>query len=85
MSNLDLDTKQKILELESQMKNVMSILFFVKDVPLSDVAKELGISRQGLNYHLSANYKDGVDFYLQSGKIYIRVGILHLIKAHYGK
>jgi len=82
---LDFETKQRLLELESQMKQVNSILFFIKDVPLADVARELNISRQGLNEYLRSNFKENENFYKQNSKIYISVGILHHIKAHYGK
>lgn len=80
-----LELKQQYLELKDTVENLSSIISFIKDIPLTTVAKNLDISRQTLLYHIENNYKPQVDFYKQNGKIYISVGILQSIKAHYDK
>lgn len=79
------ELKQQVLELNSKVENLTMLFDFIKDIPLTTVAKNLNISRQTLKYHVENNYKPKVDFYKQNGRIYISVGILQLIKGHYEK
>ena len=77
--------KQTVLSLETKVNFLSSIMEDIKAIPLSSFAKTIDQSRQTIKYHLDANYLEGKDFYKQDGKIYISVGILPNIKAHYGK
>jgi len=84
MTNI-IDLKKEILSLKKTVAEIRDTLFVIKDIPLSTVAKNLEIKKQTLTYHIKQHYKDGRDFYKQNGIIYISVGILQNIKAHYEK
>lgn len=73
--------KTKLLKLEDTVNK----LSFIKEIkiPLVAFAKELGITRQALTYHVKNNYKPQEDFYLENNKILLSVGILNSIKEYY--
>lgn len=77
------ELKLIVLDLKAEV-NLLKITMPLS-ILLVDFARTLDISRQTLKYHLDNNYKSTVDFYKQNGKIYISVGILQHIKAHYEK
>ena len=84
MNNI-VDLKKEILALKKTVAQINDTLSCIKDLPLSAVSKNLDIKKQTLTYHIKQHYKDGTDFYKQNGIIYISVGILQNIKAHYEK
>lgn len=73
--------KRKILDLEEVVNNLAMVQKL--KIPLSSLAKELGISRQTLSYHVKSNYKPQEDFYIENNKILLNVNILNSIKEHY--
>jgi DNA-binding XRE family transcriptional regulator len=77
--------KKTVLDLSVRVDILSDTLGFIQDIPLTTIAKNLSISRQTLIYHIENNYQTKKDFYKQDGKIYLSVGILPNIKAHYGK
>lgn len=77
--------KKMVLDLNAKVDSMDAILTCIKDMPLSSVAKNLQIKKQTLTYHIKNNYLENKDFYKQDGRIYISVGILQHIKAHYEK
>jgi DNA-binding XRE family transcriptional regulator len=79
------ELKKRVLDLSAKVDVLNDTLGFIKDIPLTSLAKNLSISRQTLKYHIENNYLQDRDFYKQNDKIYISVGILQNIKAHYGK
>ena len=79
------ELKKMVLDLTAKVKSLDAVLECIKDMPLSSVAKNLKIKKQTLTYHIKNNYLENKDFYKQNGRIYISVGILQNIKAHYEK
>ena len=79
------ELKKMVLDLTAKVKSHEAILTSIKHIPLSTIAKNLDIKKQTLTYHIKNNYLENRDFYKQNGKIYISVGILQNIKAHYEK
>ncbi|WP_151946629.1 helix-turn-helix domain-containing protein [Aliarcobacter butzleri] len=73
--------KRKILDLEEVVNNLAMVQKL--KIPLSSLAKELGVSRQTLSYHVKSNYKPQEDFYIENNKILLNVNILNSIKEHY--
>lgn len=73
--------KRKILDLEEVVNNLAMVQKL--KIPLSSLAKELGVSRQTLSYHVKNNYKPQEDFYIENNKILLNVNILNSIKEHY--
>lgn len=81
LENEVLQLKSKILKLEEIVNN-LAILQKVK-IPLVSLAKELGISRQTLTYHVKAKYRPQEEFYIEDNKILLSVSILNSIKEYY--
>ncbi len=79
------ELKKMVIDLTAKVTSLDAIITCIKDMPLSSVAKNLQIKKQTLTYHIKNNYLENKDFYKQDGKIYISVGILQHIKAHYEK
>lgn len=77
------DLKQMIMELTNKVN--MLLLTVPKYISLSDVANELGISRQTLTYFVKSNFKPEVDFYKKNNRIYLDVSILCSLRGHYAK
>lgn len=73
--------KNKILELEKKVE----IFEFIKKIkiPLFAIAKELGISKQALTYHVKKHYKPQEEFYIEDNKILLDMSILKSIKEYY--
>ena len=76
-------TKDMYLELKNKIEFLELII--PKSFSLTDIAKELSISRQTLTYYVKANFEPEVEFYKKNNRIHIDVSILYRIRRHYAK
>jgi predicted DNA-binding protein YlxM (UPF0122 family) len=77
--------KQEVLIMRSILEEHSTILSFIKELPLSEVAKTLSVSRQALHKYVQNNFEPDLEYYKKNGKIYLDVCVLPQIRSHYEK
>lgn len=82
MSNID---PKEFFELKQQVKKLSTIYYIPQFISLTDIAEDLGKSRQTLTHHVKTNYKEGFDYKIKNGRIVVNVNVLQNIRANYGK
>jgi predicted DNA-binding protein YlxM (UPF0122 family) len=76
-------TKEMYLELKNKIEFLELIM--PKSFSLTDIAKDLNISRQTLTHYVKANFEPEVEFYKKNNRIHIDVSILYPIRRHYAQ
>ena len=66
MSELD-TIKQELKEVKAMLR----MLIPKGDVPLSEIAKKTGVSRQAVRDYVTKHFEPDRDFYKKSGKLFV--------------
>jgi predicted DNA-binding protein YlxM (UPF0122 family) len=80
-----IELKQEVLIMRSIIEEHSVILASIKHISLSDLASNLGVSRQALNKYVQKNLKPNFEYEKRNGKIYIDVCVVPQIRSHYVK
>ncbi len=76
-------TKEMYLELKNKIEFLEKIM--PKSFSLTDIAKDLNISRQTLTHYVKTNFEPEVEFYKKNNRIHLDVSILYPIRRHYAQ
>lgn len=84
MLDLEVATlKKKVIDLEYKLEFLMRAV--PRYITLSNIAQDLGKSRQTLLSFIKKNFEYGKEFYKKDGKIFVDVSVLPIIRGHYEK
>ncbi len=70
MNELD-DIKQELKE----VKALIRMLLPKGDVPISDIARKTGVTRQAVRDYITKHFEPDKDFYKKNGKLHVSEGV----------